>query len=74
MRGKRAKYIRTILGIKKDPSTLDGGGLFEKEGDARMWFKRASNPPMNFYRNFKRWSTQQWRRSGAVIRRGPNAK
>lgn len=75
MRGSRAKYVRKLLAYAKSPDDLqERGGLFEKEGDARMWFKQASNPNANFYRNFKRWATSEWRRSGPVIRQGRMGK
>ena len=72
MRGSRAKYVRKLLDYEKSPLDLqERGGLFEKDGDARVWFKRASNPKANFYRNFKSWATTEWKRtSGPVIRTG----
>lgn len=72
MRGSRAKFVRKLLAYEKSPLDLvERGGLFEKDGDARMWFKQASNPKANFYRNFKRWATTEWkRRSGPVVRKG----
>ena len=56
MNGRKAKYIRKALGIKK-PTPLDRGGIRVHESGV-AYFHAASNPVMNNYRRVKRAMTR----------------
>ncbi len=60
MNGKKAKFLRKQLSIKK-PTEASKSGLYrdyDECGNSQLKFRRRSNPDMNMYRHVKRVITR----------------
>jgi len=63
MNGKKAKFLRQQLSIKKPTEATESGILYTRDayGNQVAKFHRRSNPDMRYYRHVKRVLTRGWR-------------